>query len=157
MAGIGSIISLQRTWLRVFVPVAGTLVLLASLLAGCGGATFDYVGKWEGMRKLEAKPGQDQRILNSLAMVKITVNADGTFDMFEAGLKKSGNVYFGTNQATLRVTRIMDVSVREYLGDEAGKQHIDISLIPQKDGALKYIDPKGFDTEPIILRREAKP
>ncbi|MBX3118809.1 MAG: hypothetical protein KF784_07060 [Fimbriimonadaceae bacterium] len=157
MAGIGSIISLRGTWLRVLVPMVCVAGFLAILLASCGGGvTFDYVGTWEGMRKIEAKPGQDQLIINSLAMIKVQVNTDGTFDMFEGGLKKSGTVYFGSDQATLRVTRIMNQTLREYFPGGVDK-YIDIALIPQPDGTVKYIDPNGFETDPVILKRDAKP
>ncbi len=154
MAGIGSIISPHWTRVRVFLPVAAIVFLLAFVEIGCGSNSFNYVGTWEGRREGKTPQGADPLVMNTLLKIKIVINPDGTFDMFEAGLPKSGNVYFGTEQATLRVTRIMDEPIAEYLKNQEDKQ-IEIALKPQKDGTVLYEDPNGFDVNPVILSRQA--
>lgn len=156
MAGIRSIISPQRTRLRVFLLAGLAVFLLGAGLVGCGGPSFDYTGTWEGQRMIKAREGEDQTVLNTLGKVKIIIKSTGSFEMFEAGLLKTGNVFFGGDKATMRITHIMDRPIAEY-GDGAAKQNIDISLEPQKDGTLKYTDPNGFDERPLILTRQTQP
>jgi hypothetical protein len=137
---------------RIMAP--GGLAVL--LLAGCNGSPkFDYAGTWTGMRPIEGRPGADPDVLRSIGRVELRIDERGHFALLESGLAKEGTVEKTARGAALPVEMLM--------GRPLDRQPEDIrrdiprfELVPQADGALRFIDPRR-PKEETILRREAKP
>jgi hypothetical protein len=145
MAGIGPIISAGRA---VFL---GGVLALTLLACSRSGPTFQWEGTWRGQRPIP-NAGDNPTVAATLGRVEVTLHPNGTFDLFEAGLPKSGSFRVHEGVALLKVDRFLDRPIADQ-GSAAEAMNEELRLAPLKDGALLYSDPRGFDREPIRLER----
>ncbi len=121
------------------------------ILAGCRPPSSDFVGKWEGKRKLSEVPSNPY-LAASLERIELSIYANGTFFMKDAGAPKTGSAEFGIDACTMHVETFMGKSL-EALGSEAKGMDQPIKLAKNKDGTLTLTDPTGFTPEPIQMRK----
>lgn len=130
-----------------------SLLFALTLLAGCSGPSFSWAGEWKGKRDLKPKPGENEVILNTIAMVSLKLNPNGTFELFEGGAPKTGDYRVDGEKAYLKVKTFFDRPI-EAQGEVAVKMNQEIELSAQKDGSILFRDPAGLAQESIVLRRE---
>jgi len=128
------------------------LVVLA-FAAGCSGPGFSWAGEWKGRRDLKPKPGENEVILNTIAMVSLKLNPNGTFELFEGGAPKTGDYRIEGEKAFLKVKTFFDRPI-EAQGEVAVKMNQEIELSAQKDGSILFRDPAGLSQDSLVLRRE---
>ena len=126
-------------------------LVLASM--GCGGPSFNFEGHWSGKRNLPRRPGDDDVILNTISKVDVDVKPDGKFDLFDAGMPKSGRYRTEGLKAFLKVETIMERPVEEH-GTASVEMNKEIQLMAQKDGSIVFSDPGAAWQEPVKLVRE---
>jgi hypothetical protein len=97
---------------------------------------------------VEARPGSDPTIVRTLSKIRLEIQPGGRFTMIDAGMGKAGDIRYADGKALLKV--------RTMLGQEAPEAP-EIALTPQDDGTLVYDDPAGFETAPVIMKRESQP
>lgn len=130
-------------------------VLLAWVGAGCNGSA-QFQGRWVGERDIPVPEGGDRALAATIGRVRLEIKPNGRFDLVEAGMPKSGRVRYADGRAFLRIERIMHDPI-EKLSPHVARENHEIVLTVQRDGTLLYDDPRGFDPEPLVLRRETKP
>lgn len=145
MAGIGPIISGGKALARSGLP------LLLVLACACSAPRFQWEGAWRGERPIP-KEIDDPVIARTLARVEVTLHANGTFDLFEAGIPKSGVYRIVGGEALLKVKEFLNRPIAEQ-GSSAEAMNEEIRLKALPEGALLYSDPRGFDAAPIRLER----
>lgn len=156
MAAITRIISatLLAAPLRLVI-VAGLLAAGSLYVQGCA-PKGDLVGTWVGHRDLLVPPGHDPHVVRSIARVELRLHANGEFELFEGGVPKTGKYRVSGNTAYLKVLTFFDRPIEE-LGKAAIEANQEIEASLQRDGSLRFWDPKGYEKLPVILRRETQP
>lgn len=136
------------------------LIAIGSLaLGGCGGNSYTYVGFWLGHRKLTPKPGTDPHVIEEASRLALTIKDDGTFTMYDAGMKKDGRFDVEGGKGVLNVERLMDQPMGRQAPDIQAR-NVPITLTPIDKNSLKYFDPTGYDADGLVLERQtpdAKP
>lgn len=122
-----------------------------ALALGCGGRA--WIGHYEGNRNLPVPEGANRALVRTLGMVRLELKGDGTFVLIEAGNPKTGDYTTSGDTATLRVKTFMDRPIAA-LGSSAEAMNQPIQLRRRPDGAYEFVDPTGFDSAPIILRKK---
>lgn len=110
-----------------------------------------WEGTWRGQRPLP-NVRDNPTVAATLGRVEVTLHPNGTFDLFEAGLPKSGTFRVEGEEALLKVERFLDRPLSEQ-GSSAEAMNAEIRLRPLPDGALLYSDPRGFDPAPLRLEK----
>jgi len=119
---------------------------------GCG-PTFQWEGYWRGNRNLPA--GSDPVISRTLGDVKLYMDPNNQFRLVKEGIPMTGSVRFEDAKAYLKIeTRLNTPMDKEPPEVQAANK--EIVLTPQQDGTISFVDPGGFDAEPVILKRQAK-
>ena len=76
--------------------------------------------------------------------------------MTEAGIPFSGSIQYQDNKAYLKVETRFDRPIEKEAPEVQETFKKPIELTPQKDGTVGYVNPGGFDTSRLILKRELK-
>ncbi len=129
-----------------------SVAVFATVMVSCGGRS-EFVGAWRGERDVKPRPGEDPAMLRTYSRLDLTIEADGRFQMVDAGMPKAGAVRYEGKDAFLRVETILE----RPLTPGVAEMNEEILLLPQPDGSLLLTDPKGFDAKPIRLRRKTAP
>ena len=79
---------------------------LGLLVVGCGGGGLP-VGTYVGKREFASKPGDDVSVLGTMARVKLTIRAGGTFLLTDGGVPMEGLVRTSGDQTILRVESLI--------------------------------------------------
>lgn len=112
--------------------------------------TWSAEGEWIGHREVPLH-GVDPAVAKSFGLVKLKIR-EGRFELLEAGVPKEGTVTFDTERALLHVTSYMGRPI-----DQAARgireNNVPLEIRPGPEGSLLFIDPKGFDREPLVLRK----
>ncbi|MBZ0214673.1 MAG: hypothetical protein K8H99_12805 [Nitrospirae bacterium] len=131
------------------ISVGLTLGLVLVLALGCV-RTWSADGEWLGQREVPVS-GLDPAVAKSLGLVKLTIR-DGRFELLEAGIPKEGSVRYDPDRALLHVEKYMGRPM-----DQAAKgireNNVPLEIKPGHDGTLLFHDPKGFDREPLVLKK----
>lgn len=124
------------------------MVLLG--LAGCAD-TSTWVGTWEG-RRTSAPASADPVIAETLALVRLTIKPDGTFDLLDGGFTASGEASLGRARSQL--------VVRKVLGSAAtlpfDRKNLNIALERRPDGSI-LLSGSAFGVGPVRLQRGSQP
>lgn len=131
------------------------LIWFGVVLSACNGSA-QFQGSWRGDRDIPVPPGKDTALAATIGRVRLEIKPNGTFTLVEAGMPKFGRVRYADGNAYLRIERIMHDPI-EKLSPSVARENHEIVLRLQRDGTLLYHDPRGFDPEPLVLRRETKP
>ena len=130
--------------------------LAALIFLGCQNPNEEWYGVWEGdlQRTDPAKPDDDRK--RTIDLLLVTIRRDGTFEMEESGMLKTGTVRIVDGKAFLTIKRIMNRPIQQ-LGSGAEKMNLDLTAEIQEDGTMLFRDPGGFDDRYITLVRRAQP
>jgi hypothetical protein len=146
MAGMDRIMTGRVAW------AAFVLLAFAALLPGCG-SSYAFSGVWVGRRDLGNPKGVDPAVVNTVAMVHLEVRPNGTFELLEGGMPKSGTWRSDGEKAYLRVTHFMGRPIKDE-GELAVRLNEEIVLEAKDASTASFTDPAGFREETIVLRRE---
>lgn len=128
------------------------VLMLGIMILGLGCAPkFAWVGKWTGNRNLPVKPGDNPAIVHTIGQVELTFEPSGKFVLVEGGVPKTGYATLSDKEARLKIETFMGKPIAQVGGREQLEQPVIVSV--QKDGTLSLVDPAGFDTRPIVLKR----
>ena len=130
--------------------------LAALALVGCQDANAEWYGVWEGDLKRTDPTKPDDAIRRTIDLLLVTIRRDGTFEMEESGMLKTGTVRIVDGKAFLTIKRIIDRPIQQ-LGSGAEKMNLDLTAEIQEDGTMLFRDPGGFDDRYITLVRHAQP
>lgn len=122
--------------------------LCAWAMAGCSSAGPDWVGTWEGRNNEIVRADRSDVIADTLRLARLTIKADGTFVLEQAGMPRSGNISFGKDRCLLTVQKVLDRRI-ESLGP-GGPQTIRLEKI--SDGKALLVEDGSFHA-PIELTR----
>jgi hypothetical protein len=131
------------------ISVGSALALVLVAAAGCV-RTWSAEGAWIGHRDVAAS-GLDPAVAKSLGLVKLTIR-DGRFELLEAGVPKEGSVRYDPDRALLHVEKYMGRPI-EQAAQGIRENNVPLEIKPGPDGTLLFHDPKGFDREPLVLRK----
>ncbi len=129
--------------------------MLAIAVSGCGGG-LDLTGKWTGRREGKIPEGGNPVFYGTILRVELTVHEDGRFDLFEGGIPKSGSIRYSGGKAYLKIDTVMDQPI-ERAGEAVVKANREIELTSAGKNRIEYKDPGGFDSTPVILRKQPQP
>ncbi len=110
-----------------------------------------WVGEWVGTRPLLTQQREDPTA-QTLARVRLTINADGTFKLVEAGFDKEGEVVFRDKTATLTIQRMLGRPI-EQLGPDIQGQGGTRTLRLEPERKMTFIRGEGFP-DIVLQRRE---
>lgn len=113
-------------------------------LLGCG-PQYAWEGSYKGVRKLPLNPGVSESVRNTAAAVRLRVLPNGTFEIFEMGLPKSGRTISGGGRLSLQVDTVLDRPI---------EQPMSFTLIPLSPSRVRL---EGGQGEPVVLNRESQP
>lgn len=117
----------------------------------CSGDTAKWVGRWEGDLQRADPSAPDDPTKRTINLLRVDIKPDGTFEMLESGIGKSGTHKLGSERAVLRVTKIMGQPVAE-IGGGTERENRQITLTWRDDGTAVYSDPAGFDGD-VLLKK----
>jgi hypothetical protein len=117
------------------------------------GHTFEYDGKWEARRILDARPGADPEIVLQASRVILTIKPNGTFDLTDAGFSHSGTYSVEGDHAILTITTVLGQPMSRQAPDVQARNK-PIRIMPLHDGTLRFYDPGGFDQTGLIMKRD---
>lgn len=146
---------LAPPYIRRFVYVGLPFLFTLMSAVSCG-PRFDYNGTWIGYRELKPGANEDPSAIRSISKVELTLKPDGTFELFQTGIPKSGNVAYGDGGARLDVRFIAQRSLST-MDPETAKRNQSLMIKPLENGSLEFLDPGDFDPRPIELIRKPKP
>ncbi len=131
------------------------LGLIVLLFAGCASHSQKWYGTWEGDLQ-RAKPSAPLDIRNTINLLKVTILPDGTFEMVESGVSKSGRHRLGEDKAFLTIKKVLGRPI-EQSGRGTQSQNLDLTLTWQEDGSILWNDPAGQDGHPVRLTLKSQP
>jgi len=139
---------------RIIASIATSLLgTLCFFALGCGsGNQFNFQGNWLGHRQVNAQPGANSALLNTVSEVKLSIKDNGTFTLVDAGIPKNGDFHQDGDKGSLVITSIMNEPISQQPADVQAS-NVSINLTPQKNGSILLFDPKGFDSAGITLSR----
>ncbi|MDR3688563.1 MAG: hypothetical protein P4L46_04230 [Fimbriimonas sp.] len=139
----------------IALGTALTLALAVLNLVGCSDKPrFAFEGQWIGQQKIDAVPGANPDVVNTLSEVKVIFQPNNRFDMLYRGMPISGEVSIDGNQATLQVTSTLDRALNRDR-DRLEKMYPAMKLRGRADGTITFTDPHGPDPTPVQLIRIA--
>jgi hypothetical protein len=132
------------------IAVAGVVTLLAFSCAA--GPPFNYNGEWMGNRNLT---GPNATLAYTYGRVTVTIK-DNKFDATSAGVPVGGKVSFEGDHIVLHTETYFGQPL-SHASEEAVKNHPDVTVKPQMDGTILYLDPAAADGKPLVLKRTKLP
>lgn len=147
MADIARIIAFKASWRLA-------LALLAVTCVGC--ATHNLEGRWVGNRNLRKPDGTRDYLSQMIGKVELIIKPGNKFDLYEGGFPKSGTLRYADGKAYLRVEALMGKPIERY-GEGAAAMNEELILKRVGPDAVTLEDPRGFDKQPILLKRNAQP
>jgi hypothetical protein len=131
-------------------------LFVLGLTLGCSGESQKWHGTWVGDLQRTAPDAPKDFKSNTINLIKLMILPNGTFEMMESGIPKSGTVRLGQDKAYLTITRILDRPVSS-AGSGTQEMNKDLVATWQEDGSILLDDPGGFDAAPVRLTREEQP
>ena len=124
------------------------------LLTGCENTSQKWHGTWEGdMKRLQSSAPDDvERTIN---LLRITILPDGTFEMLESGLSKSGTTRLDGDKAYLKVKKLLGQPI-EQSGPGTQRENEDLVLEWGEDGTVVWHDPSGYGGVEVQLKRASQ-
>jgi hypothetical protein len=131
-------------------------LFVLGLTHGCAGESRKWHGTWVGDLKRTAPEAPDDYKAHTINLIKLMILSNGTFEMMESGIPKSGTVRLGRDKAYLTITRMLD---RPISSAGSGTQGMNKDLVAtwQEDGSFLLEDPGGFDAAPVRMTRQEQP
>jgi hypothetical protein len=131
-------------------------LFVLGLTHGCSGESQKWQGTWVGDLNRTAPDAPDDYKAHTINLIELKILSDGTFEMMESGIPKSGTVRLGREKAFLTITRVLD---RPISSAGSGTQDMNKDLVAtwQEDGSILLDDPGGFDAGPVRLTRPEQP
>ena len=114
------------------------------ILAGCA-PQYAWEGTWKGERNLPLRPGVSDSVRRTAAKIDLKILPNGTFEIFESGLPKSGHTVPSNGKLVLRVENIMDRPI---------EKPMEFTLTNLAPTRIRFEDGSG---EAVVLNLEAQP
>lgn len=109
-----------------------------------------------GNRNLSVPPDADPSAIRTIGKIDLNLKSNGRFELLEGGAPKTGRYRTSGDTAYLKVETFFERPI-ETQGKAAVDANVEIEAKLQSDGTLRFHDPKGYDPDPIVLKREAQP
>jgi hypothetical protein len=131
------------------------LLTLGLLALGCSDASKKWYGRWEGEAdRVDPSMPQDD-VRRSVNRIQIDIKPDGTFEMIDGPITKSGKHTLGGDKAFLTATKLVGKPIEP--GSGTDRENQDMVMEWQEDGSVLWHDPRGFDEAPVRLTLKSKP
>lgn len=132
------------------------IIAFGGLCSVACGKAAGLEGTWRGEHALPPEHANNPYVANSIKKVELTFKPNGTYELSNSGIPKSGSVRASGDEALLDVEMIFGKPI-ETIGSGARAANPPIKLKVLNEGTLSFQDSGGLLTDTVILRRVSQP